>query len=145
MNNKFKHQIIYLYFTFLYLYIYVGYKYFLIVSVFYILYIIVTLNKQYKVTLITIKLFLFLIFLFFFVIFDRLVVGIFLCGMDGVGYLQRSGILEYDHNCSNFTFYEHLLFTFLSSLHYPIYIFIFFKPFVNHLEKSIKNIKEYEK
>jgi hypothetical protein len=65
--------------------------------------------------------------------------------MDGVGYLQRSGILKYSYSCVDFTFYENLLLTFLSSLYYPLYIFIFFKPFVNHLDKSIKKIKENEK
>jgi len=40
-----------------------------------------------------------------------------------------------------FQWYEILFWNFIFSLHYPIYIFIFFKPFVNHLDKSIRKIK----
>jgi hypothetical protein len=69
-------------------------------------------------------------------------VGVFLCGLDGIGYLQRNGIVDYNYACYEFTFFENLLFHFVSSIYYPIYIFIFFKPFVNHLDKSIQKIKE---
>ena len=41
--------------------------------------------------------------------------------------------------CENLYYCFYKLFIF--SLHYPIYIFIFIKPFVNHLDRSIKEYK----
>jgi hypothetical protein len=76
------------------------------------------------------------------VFIDRLFVVLLMCGMDGVGYLQERGIVGYNYSCFKFTLYERFLLDFLSSLYYPIYVFIFIKPFVNHLDKSIREIRE---
>jgi hypothetical protein len=76
------------------------------------------------------------------VFIDRLFVVLLMCGMDGVGYLQERGIVDYNYSCFKFTLYERFLLDFLSSLYYPIYVFIFIKPFVNHLDKSIREIRE---
>jgi len=41
-----------------------------------------------------------------------------------------------------FQWYEVLFWNFIFSLHYPVYIYLFFKPFVNHLDKSIRKIQK---
>jgi hypothetical protein len=48
----------------------------------------------------------------------------------------------YEDILYQFQWYEVLFWNFIFSLHYPLYIFIFFKPFVNHIDKSIRKIKE---
>lgn len=143
MSNIFKRNMILIYLTFSYVYVLIGYLYFIIFLTLFNVYYFYKLHKNNKIIFsLVLKSILFGIFIFYFIIFDRLVIGIFLCGMDGVGYLQRSGIIDYNYSCSSFTFYEYLLFNLVSSLYYPIYIFIFFKPFVNHLDKSIRKRKE---
>jgi hypothetical protein len=67
--------------------------------------------------------------------------GIFLYGMDGIGFLQSSGIVEYNHSYGDFSSIEKLYYYFLSTLYYPIYIFLFIIPFVKHLDSSNKNKK----
>ncbi|ASM38553.1 hypothetical protein CSPARA_0990 [Campylobacter sputorum bv. paraureolyticus LMG 11764] len=51
-------------------------------------------------------------------------------------------LTDFPYNNKGKYYYFYRLFIF--SLHYPIYIFIFIKPFVNHLDKSIKKFKEKE-
>ncbi|MGE4457225.1 MAG: hypothetical protein AB7E13_09820 [Arcobacteraceae bacterium] len=113
---------------------------FFVICTLYIIYIF------YKKGVLTIGLFfkilLFTILLMALVFIDRLFVVLSMCGIDGVGYLQRSGIVDYNYPCFKFTFYERFLLDFLSSLYYPIYVFVFIKPFVNHIDKSIREIRE---
>lgn len=90
------------------------------------------------------KVILFILFMYVIIAFDRLFMTIFLCGMDGVGFLQRSGIVEYHHSCADFSPAESLYFDFLSTLYYPIYIFLFIIPFAKHLDKSIKKNKDQQ-
>ncbi len=88
-----------------------------------------------------IKIIIFFIFLFFYFFIEQLIINIVLYGMDGVGYLQRNGFVDYNHSWTDFSWQEKLYWAFIASLHYPIYIYIFIKPFVNHLSKSIDKIK----
>lgn len=59
------------------------------------------------------------------------------------GFLDDGGIIRniIGVNKYIFSWYEVLFWNFIFSLHYPIYIFIFIKPFVNHLDRSIKEYK----
>lgn len=59
------------------------------------------------------------------------------------GFLDDGGIIRNIIGVNKYTFswYEVLFWNFIFSLHYPIYIFIFIKPFVNHLDRSIKEYK----
>ncbi|WP_428025393.1 hypothetical protein [Arcobacter sp.] len=142
MSNRLKKNIIFMYFISLYIYVLAGYIYFVIFLMLFNVYHLYYFYKNNKLSFIIIlKSIFFGLFLFYFIIFDKLITGILLCGMDGVGYLQRSGIVDYNYPCFKFTFYEEVLLNFASSIYYPIYIFIFIKPFVNHLDKSIKKIK----
>ncbi len=144
MNNSLKKNLIFVYFISLYIFVLIGYIYFVIFLILFNLYYFYILYKKNTlIFIIILKSILFGLFLFYFIIFDKLITGIFLCGMDGIGYLQRSGIVDYP--CFKFSSYEELLLNFFSSLYYPIYIFIFFKPFVNHLDKSIKKIRDKDK
>ena len=143
MNNILKKEIIFGYFLLAYIYVLFGhltnYNYFLIVLFLYNIYLYVRLLKKIVFSII-LKVVVFNLFMIYFIIFERILTIIFLCGMDGEGFLQRIGLIN--HSCSNFSLYENILLNFISSLYYPIYIFIFFKPFVNHLDKSIRKIKE---
>lgn len=143
MSTFFKKSMIFIYLTSLYVYIMIGYLYFLIFFIlFHICFFYIFYTKNALTFSIILKSIFFGVFIFYFTIFDSLIVGIFLCGMDGMGYLQRSGIVDFNYACYKFTLQETLLLDFVSSLHYPIYIFIFFKPFVNHLDESIRKIRE---
>ena len=53
----------------------------------------------------------------------------------GIIRIQVYGDVTYQLN-----WYEEQFWNFIYSLHYPVYIFIFIKPFVNHLDKSIIKI-----
>jgi len=148
MSNRLKKNIIFVYFLLIYIYILFGYlvdyNYFLIIIAVSNIYIYIKLCNGLYFHII-LKILLFNFFMVGFVLFERISMTIFLCGMDGIGFLHRNGILNYNYACSGFTFYEDLLFNFLSSLYYPIYIYIFIKPFVNHLDKSIRKIQIEEK
>ena len=63
-----------------------------------------------------------------------------LCGMDGYGYLRRHGYI--DCSCADLLPGDHLFWDILSTLYYPIYIFIFIKPFVGYLKKSTQISKK---
>lgn len=88
-----------------------------------------------------IKILIFTLLLFIYISIEQFFIYIFLYGIDGVGFLQRSGMVNYNHSYLKFSWQEKLYWHFIFSLHYPIYIFIFFKPFVNYLERSIRQIE----
>lgn len=85
---------------------------------------------------IIIKIILFLIFLIFYFFIERILITILLFGIDNIGFLQSSGLIKKDYKITTF---DLKIWSFIFTLYYPIYIFIFLKPFVNHLDKSIKN------
>ena len=89
-----------------------------------------------------IKIIIFTLFIGIYFFIEQFFFYIFLYGMDGVGFLQRNGLVNYNYSGYEFTWKETLFWHFLFLSYYPIYIFIFFKPFVNHLDKSIRKIKE---
>jgi hypothetical protein len=65
---------------------------------------------------------------------------LYLYGFEQCGYLEKAGLVT--SGLGDLSWEEKLYWKFIFSLHYPIYIYIFFKPFVNHLDKSIRKIKE---
>jgi len=149
MNKFLKIQLIIVYFLIMYLPAVFSqylpsflFEFELIICNIYIIYIL------YKSNILTvqkaIKIILFALFLYILFFIDRLLVTIFLCGMDGVGFLQRSGIVDYHYMCSEFSGKENLYFNFISTLYYPIYIFLFIIPFAKHLDSSNKNKKEQD-
>ena len=82
------------------------------------------------------------LFLLYFIIEQTIIkLSLYSIGDSG-GWLRHHIYNDIDYI---FQWYEVLFWNFIFSLHYPLYIFIFFKPFVNHLDKSIKKIKEHEK
>lgn len=111
---------------------------YMVISLIYIFYIFIK-NKIFylpilaKITIVTILL------LGYFLI-ENLLLTITIYSIGDSGGWVRNHIYE-DINYQ-FQWYEVLFWNFIFSLHYPIYIFIFFKPFVNHLDQSIQNIRE---
>jgi len=153
MNNTYKLKFIFGYFFMLYFPIIFApflklfseviqnnFDLFFLFCTLYILFL--TYKNKFLTIIIGIKIILFSLLLILLLFTDRLIIQISLCGMDGVGYLQRSGIVNYNYSCSEFTLYENFIIDFISSIYYPIYIFIFIKPFVNHLTKSMEGIKK---
>ncbi len=85
----------------------------------------------------------FIIFTFIIILYFMIEQGIIKLVMYGIGDsggFIRNIIME--DTFYQFQWYEVLFWNFIFSLHYPVYIFIFLKPFVNHLDKSIRKIKE---
>ena len=89
-----------------------------------------------------IKIVIFISLFMFYFIFEQIIIKISIYSIGDSGGWIRHNIYE-DINYI-FQWYEVLFWNFIFSLHYPIYIFIFFKPFVNHLDKSIRKIKDKE-
>jgi hypothetical protein len=73
-------------------------------------------------------------------IIEQTILKVFMYSIGGSGGWIRIHI--YEDILYQFQWYEVLFWNFIFSLHYPLYIFIFFKPFVNHIDKSIRKIKE---
>ncbi len=149
MSKKAKIYIITLSFLSIYLYVVVGQSmnsgYFLFVYILINISVIVEFWTELKYDLeISLKILAFTFFMVNFVVFERTIVDNFLCGVDSYahGYLYKIGIVKDYYICSDFVFYDKLIKNFISSLYYPIYIFIFIKPFVNHLSNSIDKIKK---
>lgn len=111
---------------------------YMVISLIYIFFIFIK-NKIFylpilaKITLVTI-----LLLGYFFI--ENLLLTITIYSIGDSGGWVRNHIYE-DINYQ-FQWYEVLFWNFIFSLHYPIYIFIFFKPFVNHLDESIRKIRE---
>ena len=142
MNENLKNRIIVIYFLSYYLTGILIDIFSFFPLLFGILYIFFEFYKNSMLNYVLLKTIFFSVSIFIVFCFDRIIIMLTLCGMNGFGYLQRNGIVEHSYSCSDFTFNETMLLNFISTLYYPIYIFIFFKPFVNHLDKSIKKIKE---
>ncbi len=102
------------------------------------LYIIYLLIKQRLLYIsITIKIIIFTILIVMYFMFDIAVLKTILYGFSSVARVYYDGDMHVLNH-----WYEILYWNFIYSLHYPIYIFIFIKPFVNHLDKSIKKLKQ---
>ncbi len=101
------------------------------------IYIIYLLIKQKLLYIsIAIKIIIFTILIVMYFMFDIAVLKIILYSFnDNPPRIYYDGDLHVLNN-----WYEILYWNFIYSLHYPIYIFIFIKPFVNHLDKSIKKL-----
>ena len=97
--------------------------------------IIYIIMKKSQSMIIFIKIIVFILILSIYFFIEHSLLKLFLYGIGG-----DNGGIGIDHK--SISGYEVLFWNFVFSLHYPIYIFIFFKPFVNHLDKSIRKIKE---
>lgn len=99
-----------------------------------IIYFLISLYLNYKNKLISyktiIRISIYLVILYIVLFIDRLFMNIFMCGLDGVGYLQRNGIVDYYYSCSQFTKYEKFTFNVISSLYFPIYVYLFIIPII---------------
>ena len=100
-------------------------------------------KKRLLYATIFIKIIIFTIVISFYFIIEQSIIKLFLYNIGDSGGYIRNNIFE--DTFYQFQWYEVLFWNFIFSLHYPIYIFIFFKPFVNHLDKSIRKIKEDKK
>lgn len=89
-----------------------------------------------------IKIIIFIILIIFYFIIEQNLIKLFIYSIGNSGGWIRDHM--YEDISHIFKWYEVLFWNFIFSLHYPIYIFIFFKPFVNHLDKSIGKIKNKE-
>jgi hypothetical protein len=156
MSEQSKKRLLILYFTFVYLYalfyvpmannitfikviviIFLLYFLFLVIDI----YQIIIKNKIFYFSII-LKIVIFTFFLIIYFWIEQGIIKIILYSIGGSGGFIRNEIY---HNISyHFKWYEILFWNFIFSLHYPIYIFIFFKPFINHLDKSIRKIKAKE-
>ena len=154
MSKGLKYYIISYYLLFFYIYFYmVGFTFSksyslpfdgtILVS-FYIsnfILILFILKKRYVLNIsMFIKILFFTIFLKIYFFIESLVIQLYMYSIGGSGGYIRNNI--YDDIDHIFTVSEVLYWNFIFSLHYPIYIFIFIKPFVNHLDKSIKKIRK---
>ena len=157
MTNQFKNKLISLIFLNTYLYFYdAGFIFGLkndffdnfdnlilvlnILSVIYIINMFKIQNISYKSIFLKIVIFILFLIIYFFT--EQLLITLSMYSIGNSGGWIRNNIYE-DINYV-FQWYEVLFWNFIFSLHYPIYIFIFFKPFVNHLDKSIGKIKNKE-
>lgn len=107
-------------------------------SVFYI-YILIKIRNFLFISII-IKLIIFSLIILMYFIIEQGIIKLLMYGLP-----DTSNIIDqhfYKGFPRNTTWYQVIFWNFLFSLHYPIYLFIFFKPFVNHLDKSIKRIQE---
>ena len=152
MNDRLKCMIILGYFLVIYsgiIMVYLGYSYkislllfclFNLIVFLKIFYIINFRDEPLKIATVFLSILLFAIFMVIFVFAERLIMNAILCGMDGYGYLRRHGYI--DCSCADLSPGDHLFWDILSTLYYPIYIFIFIKPFVGYLKKSIQVSKK---
>ena len=103
---------------------------------------VIYIFKKYQVLYATIfiKIIIFTIFLIIYFFIESLIIHLTIFNIGDSGGWIRNNI--YENINYQFKWYEVLYWNFIFSLHYPIYIFIFFKPFVNHLDKSIRKIKD---
>ena len=152
MNKKLKIYFILFYFTLFYFIFMLDemYRYSenikLFLNIFILLEIIVLvwlgyLLKKNKVLYLSIiiRIILFTSFLLFYFMIEQGILKIVIYGIGDSGGLIRHNFIK--DSFHQFKWSEILYWNFIFSLHYPIYIFIFFKPFVNHLDKSIRKIK----
>jgi len=157
MSNKLKNKVIYLMFAMIYLHFYfVGFTagikhdngiidsyeniiYYIVFFLFYYVIYILYKNKLLYVSIST-KIIIFTIFLIIYFFIEQLIIHLTIFNIgDSDGWIRNN---IYENINYQFKWYEVLFWNFIFSLHYPIYIFIFFKPFVNYLDKSIRKIKE---
>ena len=140
MNDRLKYVIILGYFLVIYsgiIIVYLGYSYKISLLLFYI---INCRDEPLKIVTVFLSILLFAVFMVIFVFTERLIMNAILCGMDGYGYLHRHGYI--DCSCADLLPSDHLFWDILSTLYYPIYIFIFIKPFVGYLKKSTQISKK---
>lgn len=140
MNDRLKYMIILGYFLVIYsgiIMVYLGYSYKISLLLFCLFNLIVFLKIFYIINFRDEPLKIVTVFLsiLLFAIFNAI-----LCGMDGYGYLRRHGYI--DCSCADLSPGDHLFWDILSTLYYPIYIFIFIKPFVGYLKKSTQISKK---
>jgi hypothetical protein len=105
-----------------------------------ILYTINFRDNPLKIVTVFLSILLFAVSMVIFVFSERLIMNAILCGMDGYGYLRRHGYI--DCSCADLLPGDHLFWDILSTLYYPIYIFIFIKPFVGYLKKNTQISKK---
>lgn len=110
---------------------YDNFCYLLIVYFLFFLYLLK--RKQLLSFIVFKKIIIFTTFLTFYFFIEQASIKIILYGVGGGGNI-RHFILEDTFHI--FTWQEVLYWNFIYSLYYPIYIFIFILPFVNHLSKS---------
>ena len=146
MNDRLKYVIILGYFLVIYsgiIMVYLGYSYKISLLLFCLFNLVVFLkvfntinfrDDPLKIVTVFLSILLFAIFMVIFVMAERLIINAILCGMDGYGYLRRHGYI--DCSCADLLPGDHLFWDILSTLYYPIYIFIFIKPFVGYLKKQ---------
>ena len=96
--------------------------------------------KQTVSSFIVVKIILFTTFILVYFYIEQLLITLTMYSIGGSGGWIRHHV--YEQIDYVFKWYEVLFWNFIFSLHYPVYIFIFFKPFVNHLDKSIKKIQK---
>lgn len=92
---------------------------------------------------IILKIIVFIILFLCYFIGEQIFIKLIMYSIGDSGGIIRTRIIG--DTFYQFQWYEVLFWNFIFSLHYPVYIFIFFKPFVNHLDKSIQKIKENSK
>ncbi len=107
-----------------------------------LIYILIMLVKANYISMfIFIKIIIFTLFLIVYFFIEQALFTLSMYSIGGTGGFTRNNIYEqFDHMLQ---WYEVLFWNFIFSLHYPAYIFIFLKPFVNHLDKSIKSSRNY--
>lgn len=155
MNTKLKNEIIFFIYIIIYLHFYFvgftagikdnimdGYEniiYYIIVSLYmYVLYLLYKYKFLYSSILI--KLVIFTIFFIIYFFIEQLIIHLTIFNIgDSGGWIRNNIYEDIDYQ---FQWYEVLFWNFIFSLYYPLYIFIFIKPFVNHLDKSIRKIKK---
>ncbi len=146
MSKALRINLIVFYFWFFYYFsltymMVIGWSYELIVfslwllQALYIIYLFIK-QKLFYIS-ITIKIIIFTILIVMYFMFDIAVLKTILYGFSSVARVYYDGDMHVLNH-----WYEILYWNFIYSLHYPIYIFIFIKPFVNHLDKSIKKLKQ---
>lgn len=153
MSNSFKLFFIYGYFCVIYIGLWLGllvsysYKYSFPILfafnflVFLKIYSLIKLNNNFlKILKIFLSMLFFAVFMVYFLFFERFFMNVFLFGIDGYGFLGRNGYIDY--RFADLPLSKRLFWDFWSSSYYPIYIFIFIKPFVNYIDKLIKPAKE---
>ncbi|MDB4257423.1 hypothetical protein N9818_01090 [Arcobacteraceae bacterium] len=97
-----------------------------------------------KLLYIALKILIFnILMLLYFIYIEQLLIKLSMYSIGSYGGWIRNNIYEDIEYV--FQWYEVLFWNFIFSLHYPLYIFIFFKPFVNHLDNSIRKIQEKRK
>lgn len=154
MNSFIKYRIILLIFISVYLNFYIigfafglknnilnSYDYLFFLFYFLCFLDILYILKKYQIlcTNIFLKIIIFTVFLIIYFFIEQLIIHLTIFN---IGYSDgwiRNNI--YENIDYQFTWFEVLYWNFIFSIHYPLYIFIFFKPFVNHLDKSIRKIK----